>query len=175
MALVPGPLERCPARLAEVWRLIPWERPRPRDPGDTLELRAERLLRLVSPAVRIEPGLLRAARLLLAPDQADAGTEADVWQHPDLIGRSAAGATLNPERAKPLRAEFASQLAPELQAGFAGLLRAWRGYLPEEIWFEELLNLPPAARAAAEVAGDLPCARDYFADFARAVATAAWP
>ncbi|HRX62906.1 MAG TPA: formylglycine-generating enzyme family protein [Candidatus Competibacter sp.] len=165
VALIPGPLERCPARLAEVWQLIPWERPR--DPGDTLELRTARLLRLVSPAVRIEPGLLRAARLLLAPDQADAGTEADVWQHPDLIGRSAAGATLNPERAKPLRAEFASQLAPELQARFAGLLRAWRGYLPEEIWFEELLNLPPAARTAAEVAQDLPCARDYFADFAR--------
>ncbi|MEI2770154.1 MAG: hypothetical protein V9G98_05280 [Candidatus Competibacter sp.] len=167
VALIPGPLERCPARLADVWRLIPWERPRPRDPGDTLERRAARLLRLVSPAVRIEPGLLRAARLLLPPDQADAGTEADVWQHPDLIGRSAAGATLNPERAKPLRAEFASRIEPELQARFAGLLRAWRGYLPEEIWFEELLNLPPAARTAAEVAQDLPYARDYFADFAR--------
>ncbi|MEI2783183.1 MAG: SUMF1/EgtB/PvdO family nonheme iron enzyme [Candidatus Competibacter sp.] len=167
VALIPGPLERCPARLADVWRLIPWERPRPRDPADTLELRAERLLRLVSPAVRIEPGLLRAARLLLPPDQADAGTEADVWQHPDLIGRSAAGATLNPERAKPLRAEFASRLEPELQARFAVLLRAWRGYLPEEIWFEELLNLPPAAQATAEVAQDLHCARDYFADFAK--------
>lgn len=104
---------------------------------------------------------------MLGPDQADAGTGADVWQHPDLISRSAAGATLDPERAKPLRAEFASRLAPELQASFAGLLRAWRGYLPEEIWFEELLNLPPAAQAAAEVARDLPCARDYFADFAR--------
>ena len=167
VALVPGPLERCPDRLADVWRLLPWERPRPRDPEDTLELRAERLLRLVSPAVRIEPGLLRAARLLLPPDQADAGTEADVWQHPDLIGRSAAGATLNPERARSLRAEFASRLEPELQTRFASLLRAWRGYLPEEIWFEELLNLPPAAQAAAEVAPDLPCARDYFADFAK--------
>lgn len=167
VALVPGPLERCPARLAEVWRLISWERPRPRDPEESLEQRAERLLRLVSPAVRIEPGLLRAARLLLPPDQADAGTEADVWQHPDLIGRSAAGATLNPERAKQLRDEFSSRLAPDLQARFAGLLRAWRGYLPEEIWFEELLNLPPTAQAAAEVVQDLPCARDYFTDFVR--------
>jgi formylglycine-generating enzyme required for sulfatase activity len=167
VALVPGPLERCPDRLARVWRLIPWERPRPRDPEESLEQRAERLLSLVSPAVRIEPGLLRAARLLLPPDQADAGTEADVWQHPDLISRSAAGATLNPEHAKPLRTEFASRLAPDLQARFAGLLRAWRGYLPEEIWFEELLNLPPAAQAAAEVAQDLPYARDYFSGFVR--------
>jgi hypothetical protein len=166
-ALIPGPLERCPRRLAQVWQLIPWERPRFRDPAETLDSRAERLLRLVSPACRIEPGLLRAARLLLAPDQADAGTEADVWQHPDLISRSAAGATLNPERAKQLRAEFAEQCEPELQARFAALLRTWRGYLPEEIWFEELLNLPSAAQSAAEVAQDLPYARNYFRDFAR--------
>ena len=167
VALIPAPLERCPNRLAGVWQLIPWERPRPPDPQDTLALRAERLLRLVSPAFRIEPGLLRAARLLLGPEQADAGTEADVWQHPDLVGRSAAGGTLNRERAKQLRQEFVTQFPPELQARFGALLRAWRGYLPEEIWFEELLNLPPAAQAAAEVAQDLPYARDYFADFAR--------
>ncbi len=169
VALIPAPLERCPRRLARVWQLIPWERPRPRDPADTPAMRAERLLRLVSPAFRIEPGLLRAARLLLPPDQADAGTEADVWQHPDLIGRSAAGATLNPKRAKSLRAELASQTEPELQtrqARFAGLLRAWRGYLPEEIWFEELLNLPSMARVDDKVVQDLECARAYFKEFA---------
>ncbi len=167
VALIPGPLERCPNRLAGVWQLIPWERPRPPDLQDTLALRAERLLRLVSPAFRIEPGLLRAARLLLPPDRADAGTEADVWQHPDLVGRSAAAGTLNRERAKQLRAEFATQFPSELQARFGALLRAWRGYLPEEIWFEELLNLPPDARTEAEVAEDVPYARDYFAEFAR--------
>ncbi len=167
VALIPGPVERCPDSLARVWHLIPWERPRPRDPADSPAARAKRLLRLVSPAVRIELGLLRAARLLLKPFEADAGTEADVWQHPDLIGRSAAGATLTPERARQLRAEFATRIDPALQARFAALLRCWRGYLPEEIWFEELLNLPPTARAASEVAQDLPYARDYFADFAR--------
>ncbi len=166
VALIPGPLERCTDRLAHVWHIIPWERPRLRDPADSLPARAERLLRLVSPAVRIEPGLLRAARLLLKPFEADAGTEADVWQHPDLISRSAAGATLDPKRAKELRAEFASRIDSDLQTRLAALLRGWRGYLTEEIWFEELLNLPPAARAASEVAQDLPYARDYFADFA---------
>ena len=166
VALIPGPLERCPNRLAGVWRLIPWERPRPPGPQDTLALRAERLLRLVSPAFRIEPGLLRAARLLLPPDRADAGTEADVWQHADLVGRSAAAGTLNRERAKQLRLEFATQFPSGLQARLGALLRAWRGYLPEEIWFEELLNLPPAARTEAEVAEDVPYARDYFAKFA---------
>ncbi len=167
VALIPAPLERCPLRLACVWQLVPWERPRPQDPTDTLATRAERLLRLVSPAVRLEPGLLRAARLLLPPDQADAGTEADVWQHPDLVSRSAAGATLNPERAKPLRAEFVARVESEFQARFAELLRAWRGYLPEEIWFEELLNLPSTAQADPKVAQDLPNARAYFAEFAQ--------
>ncbi len=166
VALIPGPLKRCPDRLGHVWHLIPWERPRPHNLADSLAARAERLLCLVSPAVRLEPGLLRAARLLLEPFEADAGTEADVWQHPDLLSRSAAGATLKPDRAKQLRAGFASRIAPDLQARFAMLLRNWRGYLPEEIWFEELLNLPQTAREVSEVAQDLDYARDYFADFA---------
>ena len=166
VALFPAPLERCPRRLVRVWRPIPWERPRPRDPADTIEARAERLLCLVSPAVRIEPGLLRAARLLLPPGAADAGTESDVWQHPDLDSRSPAGATLNPGRARQLRARFAGTLDPQLQLRLALLLRRWRGHLAEEIWFEELLNLPPWVREAPALASDLGCARDYFSDLA---------
>ena len=167
VALIPAPLARCPDRLAQVWDLIAWERRRPRDHADTPAARAARLLRLVSPAIRIEPGMLRAARGLLPPSETDAGTEADVWQHPSLISRASAAATLDPERARQFRAEFARLIAPGLQARLAALLRSWRGYLPEEIWFEELLNLPPAARATAKVAQDLPAARNYFAEFTR--------
>ena len=66
-----------------------------------------------------------------------------------------------------MRTEFATRIDADLQARFAVLLRSWRGYLPEEIWFEELLNLPPTAQTKSEVAQDLPFARDYFVDFAR--------
>ena len=50
LALFPAPVARCPPELAKVWRVIPWERPRLTDDGDSLAERAERLLRLVAPA-----------------------------------------------------------------------------------------------------------------------------
>ena len=46
---------------------------------------AVRLARAVSLAVRVEPELLRRARLALVPG-ADAGTEADLWFSPLVVG-----------------------------------------------------------------------------------------
>ena len=42
LALFPAPAARCPADLAGVWRIIPWERPRLADDGRTPAERAER-------------------------------------------------------------------------------------------------------------------------------------
>ena len=166
LALFPAPAARCPPELAKVWRVIPWERPRLTDDGDRLAERAERLLRLVAPASRIEPGLLRAARLLLPADQADASTEADVWQHPSLISDSAAGATLSPAEAQKLRLAFSSQEYPDIRLRLIRLLKVWRCGLPEEIWYDELLNFEPdAILADADLAMDLDDARRYFAKF----------
>ncbi|MDT4331338.1 formylglycine-generating enzyme family protein [Methylomonas sp. MS20] len=172
LVLFPAPPMRCPPALAAVWRVIAWERPRLADDGRSPAERAERLLRLVSPAARIEPGLLRAARLLLPPEAADAGTEADVWQHPALIGDSAAGATLDPAEAKRLRAELADTEPAALRHRLLRAIKAWRGDLPPEIWFDELLNVDPAAVAAdprepadQDLRDDLDDARRYFADF----------
>jgi formylglycine-generating enzyme required for sulfatase activity len=50
----------------------------------------ERLLDLLSPAIRVEPALLRAARLLLPAGEADAGDEADAWNHADVHATPAA-------------------------------------------------------------------------------------
>jgi len=172
LALFPSPAARCPPDLAGVWRIIPWERPRLADDGRTPAERAERLLRLVAPASRIEPGLLRAARLLLPVEQADAGTEADVWQHPSLISDSAAGATLAPAEAQKLRLAFAGEEPPGLRRRLIRLLKTWRGGLPEEIWFDELLNFEPgavqsdpAASDEMDLSLDVDDARRYFADF----------
>jgi formylglycine-generating enzyme required for sulfatase activity len=119
------------------------------------------LLRLVSPAVRIEPGLLRAVRLLLPAAQADAGTELDAWQHPAVIGAAAAGATLDPQSAARLRADFADE-PPELQRQVLALLRVWRKHAPQELWFEEILSLAPRSRALLPAAGDLELAERFF-------------
>ena len=166
LALFPAPAARCPPELAKVWRVIPWERPRLADDGGTPAERAERLLRLVATASRIEPSLLRAARLLLPVDQADAGTEADVWQHPSLISDSAAAATLLPAEAQKLRLAFSSQEHTDIRLRLVRLLKTMRGGLPEEIWYDELLNFDPdAILADADLAMDLDDARRYFATF----------
>jgi formylglycine-generating enzyme required for sulfatase activity len=147
-ALLPCPLSRCPGDLTRFWQVLPWERRSSTAAQDeaSLRQRAERLLRLVSPAVRIEPGFLRAVRRVLGPDRADAGTEADVWQHPALSSCSSVAASLRPDAAKELRAEFAKE-PQEIQRAVLELLRCWRHGPADEIWFEEIVNLDPASRS----------------------------
>ena len=146
LALFPGPLWRCPADLAAIWSALPWERPRGRD-DLSLQQRAHRLLRLVAMAGRIEPGLLRGARLLLPPDQADAGTEADLWQHPALQTGTGAIAGIALEQARALREECIRVDPPALRRRMLRVIKDWRHDLPEEIWFDELLSADPAARS----------------------------
>jgi formylglycine-generating enzyme required for sulfatase activity len=176
LVLFPAPAARCPPELADVWRLIPWERPRLAEDGRTPAERADRLLRLVAPASRIEPGLLRAARLLLPPEQADAGTEADVWQHRALISDSAAGATMDPKEARALRRAFAREEPLALRRPLIRLIKTWRGDLPAEIWFDELLNAdrealqsdpdrPADPFGRGDLEADLDDARSYMAAF----------
>ena len=160
VALLPCPLARCPATLRRVWQLIPWERPRGND-GRSLRERADRLLRLVSPAVRIEPGFLRAVRLSQGADEADAGTESDVWQHPAIASTHSDAATLDPNRARELRVAFAAEPI-DRQRQILALLRVWRGHLPQEIWFEEIRDLAPVSREALPDMADLEDARRFF-------------
>ena len=163
VALLPCPPERCPAALRYLWQLVPWERPRGFAVTDrrALRERAKRLLRLVSPAVRIEPGFLRAVRLSLGADEADTGTEADVWQHPAIASTHSDAATLDPKYAKELRAAFAAE-PTDRQRQVLALLRVWRGPLPPEIWFEEIRDLARASLEALPEAADLEDARRFF-------------
>ena len=160
VALFPAGLRRCPPALAAVWTVVPWERPRAPAAMEGAEVPAERLLRLLSPALRIEPGLLRAVRRLLPDGEADAGVEAEVWQHPWLASGSPAGATIRSEKQAVLRKEFAETVDPLLRKKVARTLRQWRADLPEEIWFRELLSLDLEAQAGVE-SDDLADARQY--------------
>jgi formylglycine-generating enzyme required for sulfatase activity len=141
VALTPCPPERWLSSLMADWCLVPWEQRlgSARMSSEELMARRDRLLRLVSPAVRLEPGLLRDIRHLLGPADADAGTEADVWQHPALLSNSAVGATLVPETAKLLRREFfAAEDIHRRNVVFA--VRRWRAGL-ERIWLEEIASV----------------------------------
>ncbi len=97
----PVVLSPCPPRLWDeelhgIWRLACWDRgmrtPRPggavsargggrRGQETHMGGRIEELLGLLSPAIRIEPALLRAVRLLLPRREADAAVEAAAWKH----------------------------------------------------------------------------------------------
>ena len=98
-ALLPCPRDRWDPRVTDAWRSACWDRFEAAPRGNC-GMRAqnrsehpratEEILELLSPAVRIEPGLLRAVRLLLGPKHADVGTEFDVWRHPEIAATALA-------------------------------------------------------------------------------------
>jgi formylglycine-generating enzyme required for sulfatase activity len=146
LALVPAPRGRFP-RAAARWRARDWSRPGDHGPAapppaDELESRADALLTLLAPAIRIEPGLLRAARRALGP-LADVGTEADAWSR--FAALSSVAATPAPAASAATRARFAAQLSEGQQAKALGLVRAWHRPLPGQIAAEEMLSVPGSA------------------------------
>lgn len=165
VALFPPQPRECPRELASVWTIVPWQRPRPGRSGSAGAVRAHRLLRLASAASRIEPGLLRALRLLLPRGEADAGTEIDVWRHAWFSSDSPAAATIRPDRVGQLREEFAEHESDDLRRRVSETIRRWRFNLPMEIWFDELLNMDSAARSSVPDS-DIRDAQDYHRAFA---------
>ena len=171
VALTPCPPSLWLPELARVWTMVPWDRD---GGGQRLtraerDIRAGRLLRLLSSAIRIEPGFLRDARLLLGPE-ASAVTEADVFQHDAMLGRSRIAGTIHPgEVANQLRLELTRNETPETRAALLGCLLRWRADLPPEIWYEEFLNLDPDTRALLPESvrsGSLQAARRFLGEHA---------
>ena len=163
-AFVPCLADRWIGTSARRWRALAWERPdrsppqgAARDPEVRLA-RAERLLGLLAFAFRMEPGLLRAVRKLLPAQEADAGTEADAWNHPEVAGGFSPFATLSKDLRTRLRTQFAAE-GPELKRLVVKTIRAWRAGQPREIWADEVLSLasagglPPDALDRHEIGG----------------------
>ena len=170
-ALVPCPAARWRPGVAALWRAVDWSVPLRtaawaggRRSAGELEARRERLLCLVSPAVRLEPGLLRAIRRLLPAREADIGTEADVWSHAEVDGSSSVASRLeaSPDRR---RADFRREPAA-LRLRVAEELGRWHAAFPEVLRQEDL------ALAAAGVAlpeGRASEARHFFRRVSRTV------
>ena len=168
-ALVPVPPSRWTPDLVDVWKPLAWERPvsePPRTPAD-LAARADRLLDLAAATRRLEPGLLRALRLLLPCSNADVGTEADAWMHADLDGMAADATVLRSDRARARRSRFAKE-ASALRTRVIAALHAWhwhRGRCPE-VWHVEALLLAIGGR---DIVGDAATRAEEF--MARLVCT----
>jgi formylglycine-generating enzyme required for sulfatase activity len=142
-ALVPCPAARWDRRAARAWAAVPWERGRTSgalggEPAARKE-RAERLLRLASPALLVQPGLLRALRQLLPAWQADAGTEADAWAHEGVRAADATGLVLHAEAAERWRTELAAGADADLLARVSEAIGRWHGALPQELLRAETL------------------------------------
>lgn len=115
-ALAPYPRDRWRRDMAEYWRMACWDRghrlpvvtqgqsPWPR--GEEANARdLERLKVMLSPAVRVERGLLRDVRLLGQSLGLDIGTELDLWQSPEAAGWTL-GFSLEPTELRRVRKQL---------------------------------------------------------------------
>ncbi|WP_437623567.1 SUMF1/EgtB/PvdO family nonheme iron enzyme [Sorangium sp. So ce1151] len=156
-ALVPSPEARWDPRVGKAWAAVPWERGRRR--GGVVgrreprfwEERAERLLRLASPAALVQPGLLREMRRLLPASEADAATEADAWSHADVRAADSTGLVLHVEATERLRRQFAADVEADVKRRVSAAIGRWHEALPKELLRAETLvwhALVPGAVAA---------------------------
>ncbi len=102
--------------------------------GDTT---VGKLLTLLSSAVRVEPELLRAVRLLLPGEQADSSHEVEVWRHED-VWSSYTGICLNPELVELYREKLAKEPV-ELRERVFSLIHRHHEHLPLAVGHEEKL------------------------------------
>jgi formylglycine-generating enzyme required for sulfatase activity len=171
VALLPCAPARCSRPLRAAWRTLHWERvctavadaaPASTPAGlvaDAAEAAEAadgplaQLLTVLAPAIRLEPGLVRTLRRRLPACRADAGLEADLWQHGAIAGMHSDAGTWAPGALPRWRERFAA-LPASLRAEVLACLRDWREHLPREIWFEELLSLDDASRALDPVRAD---------------------
>lgn len=169
IAITPARWRDTDPQLAAQWALLPWDAEPERNRSQAVDRQtaAERVLELLAPTIRIEPGLLRAARLLLARrgEVMDAGVEAVAWQHPALASRhSVAATTTNDFRSQGL--EAFKGIDAELRREFLEEVRKWRRLetlVTEQVWFEELIALDAAGLdLGVSFANDLASARNYF-------------
>ncbi len=151
LALVPCAVDGIPSSLRQTFTVSSWQ-PLPHahveDPDDRRKT-VERLLGLVSPAIRIEPGLLREIRTLLpgpGDAAADASLEAELWQHPTVVSRHVSAASLDAEQASQvLMPQFENESQP-LRSAVLDVIRKWRHPLPAEVWLQEVMRLAPDSR-----------------------------
>ncbi len=165
LALLPDLASNLTPQLSRYFDLLLWQHrgQHQQQPFDRLEQQAEHLLCLLSPALRIEPGLLRSVRMSVG---FNAGAESLFWQHPALISKHSVAATLDPKSANQLRTQFTLE-KDEVQGKTLTCIREWRNKQQREIWFEELLGLSTATRNVLPVPKEYELACRFFEQFSQ--------
>lgn len=148
MALVPCGVKRIAPALHDLFSVESWqsERLAVDDPALRDDL-VEQLLVLASPAIRLEPGLLRDLRFLL-PNASDGSLEVDVWNSPLMAGCHPDAATIDRDIARKQLLPKFDRLPKELRQDALNCLRRWRlrSRHHPEVWFEEILSLSPESK-----------------------------
>lgn len=145
-ALTPVPPSRAAASMAS-WSVRPWDhRPECADQSAAARgARVEAALLALAPAVRIEAGLVRAARRALGA-AADVGTEADLWAHASLA-TGPTGAAWASDEQKRWRTRYLDPNHLAIKAEMVKALRRHhRGVIADELWDEEVVFLRVAER-----------------------------
>jgi formylglycine-generating enzyme required for sulfatase activity len=169
IALIPTPTQTIPPELTRLWTIARWDVSPTAIPDLTpqaVDTAVQRLLTLLSPTVRLEPGLLRAVRCLLPEGRRDAGLEARVWQDAAIASPHSIAATWNPELRKAHQLRFVAQPEPERQA-VLNMMRAWRANLHAAVWFEEIVGLDEHSRRELIDAADVEDAEAFLNAFAK--------
>jgi formylglycine-generating enzyme required for sulfatase activity len=144
VALVPCDASAISGDLAGLWTVIPWEGAlgaTAAAPGaGEADRLADRILTLLSFALRLDPELIRAVRRLLVGGRSGAGIESLVWQSEALEHRHYRGATFRQEAARELRGRIDVESA-ETRRKIYELTEQVRQGTYQGVWHAERLAL----------------------------------
>jgi formylglycine-generating enzyme required for sulfatase activity len=147
VALMPCPPRLWDPELETCWTMVSWDRgPVPGNPSRARRLNhfpvagnrekgVELSMAMLGAAVRVEPALLRAMRLLLPHMEADVGTEAMIWQHDD-VHPSPLALGFKPEKSGDYRGLFYGLPAGKRELAVQ-LIKKYHAHLPGSIRAEE--------------------------------------
>ncbi len=167
IVLLPYAVERLDPRLKALFTCLGWEPPAiasPLDPATSRE-QVDKLLTALSPAIRIEPGLLRAMRLSMQAHgeawRIPAAIEALLWRH-EAIDQPHSVAASWAINARQHYLQAFEQLPAAEKTTALETLRQWRADLTEKIWYEEIISLDRASQRLACLRNDVEQASRYF-------------
>jgi len=164
--LLPCEIERCHPKLKQLFKLISWEQNKNKQADS--KKHTEQLLTALSPAIRIEPSLLRNLRLEMQQYgeewQIPAAVESLFWQHADIQDPHSTAATWIAEKRQQRLIDFES-LSEAQRNTCLSVIRGWRSKLHQQIWFEEVISLQNKSQKLGLIRDDIDDAQQYFSAF----------